>query len=233
MEKFIRKDMTDRQQVNVSKIATVAIGVFAMIFAISISLTSEKLGHSVVEAATIFYALSVVVLPAFLFAVLSPRASSAMIWILASLCWGMNFATTTWHIATQAVSARWQDGEPLGLAGSISIWWIVIPILVAVVPFLIWQSERRKDGQIHLVRLGFTLLPLGYGLGTTLWYLCSNFIPVDGPKTLSFQWVGFPGIVLFLVGGVIFLHFSKKQPLHKYQGLTLKTSKEPLLPADD
>lgn len=232
-EKFINKDMTDRQQVNISKIATVVIGVFAMAFAITISLTSEKLGHSVVEAATIFYALSVVVIPAFLFAVLSPRASSAMIWILASLCWGMNFATTTWHIATKYVSAHWQEGEPLGLGGPISIWWIVIPLLVTVVPFLIWRSARRKDGALHLVRLGITLLPLGYGLGATLWYLCSNFIPVDGPKTLSFQWVGFPGTVLFLVGGVIFLHFSKKQPLHKYQGLTLKTSNEPVLTSDD
>ena len=53
-----------------SRIATVAIGVFAMAFAITISLTSEKLGHSVVEAATIFYALSVVIVPAYLFAVL-------------------------------------------------------------------------------------------------------------------------------------------------------------------
>lgn len=228
-EKFIKRDMTDRQQVNVSKIATVAIGVFAMAFAITISMTSEKLGHSVVEAATIFYALGVVVIPAFLFAVLSPKASSAMIWILASLSWGMNFATTTWHIATKYVAAHWQDGEPLGLGGPISVWWVVIPLLVSIVPFMIWISARRKDNQLHLGRLSLALLPLGYGLGATIWYLSSSFIPVEGPKALSFQWVGFPGTLLFLVGGFIFLKFSKEQPLSKYQGLTLKTCDEEVI----
>ena len=225
-QRFIKSDISDKEQVKVSRLATVAIGIFAMAFAITISLTSKELGHSVVEAATIFYALSVVIIPAYLFAVLSPRASSAMIWILAALCWGMNFATVTWHIATKYVATHWHEGEPLGLGGPISAWWFIVPVCIAVIPFLVWLSARRRDGELHLGRLSVVLFPLGYGLGTLIWYLCSHLIPWEGPKALSFQWVGFPGIVLFLVGGVIFLHFSKEQPLHKYQGLTLKTSKE-------
>ncbi len=232
-QRFINKDLNDKDQVKVSRIATVAIGVFAMAFAITISLTSKELGHSVVEAATIFYALSVVIVPAYLFAVLSPKASSAMIWILASLCWGMNFGTTTWHIATKYVAAHWKEGEPLGLAGPISPLWFIIPVAIAIIPFFVWLAARRKDGQLHLGRLSIMLFPLGYGLGTFIWYLCSHLIPWDGPKALSFQWVGFPGTVLFLVGGVIFLYFSKEQPKEKYQGLTLKTSKESILNADE
>jgi len=228
-EKYINKDMNDSKQVKISRIATVAIGVFAMVFAITISLTSKELGHSVVEAATIFYALAVVVTPAFLFAVFSPKASSAMIWVMASLCWGMNFATTTWHIGSKYAAKGWHEGMDMGLAGPISILWVIIPFAVAIVPFLIWLTARKKDGGMHLGRLGMMMFPMGYGLGATIWYLCSNYISWEGPKALSFQWVGFPGLITFFIGGLIFIHFSKKQPEHKYRGLTLATLKDDLI----
>lgn len=228
-QKYLKPDMTEKEQVKASRLGTLIVGVFAMSFGITVSMTSESLGQSVVEASTIFYALTVVVLPAFLFAVLSKRASSTMIWTLASLCWGMNFGTTTWYIVTKYTAERWHSGLPLGLAGPISAWWFGIPVLIAAALFGLWKLAAKRDKSMHIGRLGIALFFLGYGLANILWYMCSHFVSWTGPKALSFQWVGVPGILTFFIAGTIYLAFSKPQPAYKYQGLTIGTMHEPML----
>jgi Na+/proline symporter len=223
---YINSDLSDEKQVKVLRIATTLIGVFAVGVGILITQSSNWLGQTVVESATIFHAFEVIVLPAFLYAVLSKRANSILIWIIASLLWGMKFAMLTWYVITKKAAKDWVEGTPRGLAGPIESEWVIYPLLAFAVMVLFWMWRRKVTGEKCLVTFAASLFPLGYATGTFLWYIFSNMSSIEGPLELSFQWVGFPVTVAFIVLGIIGLKFSKVQPEKKYKGLTLSTLDE-------
>ncbi len=220
---YIDKELSERKQVTISRYATFAIGATAVLVGILISLSSEELGQSVVEAATIFAGLDVIIFPAFLFAVLSRRANTTMIWILAALLWGLQGGTVLWYGLSTYSAKRWYEGAPLGWAGPISIKWVLIPLAIFAVLFVVWLVVRLKTKKAHNELLGISMFPFGWSIAMGLWYYYSNNTPTTKPLALSFQWVGLPTIIVALVGGAICLAFSKPQPKEKYWGLTLST----------
>lgn len=222
---YVNNDLDGRSEVKVSRYATVVTGVFAVSVAVFIAKSSDALGQSVVEAATILNGFDVIVFPAFLYAVISRRTNKVMIWILAALLWGIQFGQVTWYTITAYVAKNWVEGQPLGLGGPISFTWVVIPLVVFVCLFLIWILVRFMTKKFCLPLLGISLAPLGYAIGLALWYFYSNNTEITKPAVLSFQWVGLPAVISFVVIGVILLFFSKEQPKEKYMGLTLGTYK--------
>jgi len=228
-EKYINRKMTDRQQVKVSRISTAVFGIFAIGIGLIVAGSSDWLGQTVVESATIFHVFEVIVFPAFLFAVLSKRSNSTLIWILAALLWGMKFGMLTWYTLSKRAGQVWKDTFELGFGGPVNIYWVLIPIGVAVALFLLWRHVKNKTGKKSLLFLGLAVFPLGYSVATTLWYIFSNTTVAEKPLELSFQWVGFPvTIALFLVG-FVGLKMSKIQAKEKYQGLTLGTMHEEII----
>ncbi len=222
-QKYINKEMTERFQVTVSRYATFIIGAFSVLVGILISVSSEELGQSVVEAATIFAGLDVIIFPAFLFAVLSRRANARMIWILAALLWGLQYGMVLWYGVSTYVAKHWCAGEPLGLSGAISAEWVIVPFMIFLVLFVLWIIVRVKTKKAHNELLGISLFPFGWDIAMMLWYYYSNHTVSDKPLALSFQWVGLPTIVVTIIGGAICLLLSKPAEKEKYWGLTLTT----------
>jgi SSS family transporter len=226
---YVKSDLTGKQEVKISRYATLFIGIFSVSLAMFIAKSSDALGQSVVEATVILGGFDVIVFPAFLFAVISSRANKVMIWILASLLWGIQFGQITWYTITAYVAKNWVQGQPLGLGGPISFTWVAIPLSCFAVIFIAWLLARYKTKKLCLPLLGAALAPLGYSTGLALWYFYSNNTEITKPAVLSFQWVAFPAIISFIVIGGILLLFSKKQPIEKYMGLTLSTCNADLI----
>jgi Na+/proline symporter len=228
-EKYINRKMTDLEQVRVSRLSTALFGIFAIVIGLIVACSSEWLGQSVVEAATIFHVFEVIVFPAFLFAVLSKRANSTLIWILAAFLWGMKAGMLTWYTLSKRAGQVWKDTFELGFGGPVNIYWVLIPVIISAVLFILWRYVKLKTGRKSLLYLGFAIFPLGYGIAMILWYIFSNTTAATKPLELSFQWVGFPVTVALFLVGFIGLKMSKVQPLEKYQGLTLGTMHEDVL----
>ena len=214
--KYVKPSASESEQVVMSRLMTVAVGAFAVGMGIIIAETSETLRQSVVEAATIFGSLGVVILPAYLLAVTTERASGRLIWTLASLCWGISFGAVTWYSFSRT-----------GLTGPIPSSAPVIPatLSAAIAAAGGWMKLARHRGATFVVAA--SLFPLGYGLCMAFWYLMAR---CTGGGQLSFQWVGIMGFMPFLVLGYGYaLLFGKKQEPKKHVGLTLWSMREQVI----
>ena len=207
--KYIKPDMNETRQVTVSRISTAVIGIIAVGIGLLIACASDWLSQTVVEASTIFYAFDAIVFPAFLYAVLSKRANSKLIWITAALLWGLQFGMITWYTLTKKAAQSWQPGDVLGVAGPISAYWILIPAILFAIVFMVWLIARKIKKYSVFLLLPLALFPLGYSIGLTLWVVFSNLLNQGKPLMLSFQWVGFPGIIAYIIIGIIGLALSK------------------------
>jgi Na+/proline symporter len=207
-QKFINKNMDGHDEVRVSRVMTFVIGAFAVGMGLVVCYTSGVLQQSVVEAQTIFAALDIVILPAFIFAVLSRRANSHVIWTFAFLCWGINFGMVNWY---------WSSHQ--GLTGAIPAARVVVPAALACV---IWFAGRfmRESSIARSVAEHLGLAIFGYAGAVGFWHFYAG---VSGGGELSFMWTGVPAFLVFFVGGSIATRISRPQPAAKFQGLTLKT----------
>lgn len=210
-QKFINKNMSGRDEVRVSRIMTFVIGVFAVSLGLLVYYTSGILKQSVVEAQTIFAALDIVILPAFIFAVLSRRASSKVIWTFAFLCWGINFGMVSWY---------WSSHQ--GVTGTISVTRVIWPTVMAAVIWLIGRSMRNASIMKSIAE-HLSLAVFGYAGAIGFWHFYAG---VSGGGELSFLWTGVPAFLVFFVAGSIATRVSPPQPPAKFQGLTLKTMKQ-------
>lgn len=222
-EKYINKKMSERKEVSVSRVATVIFCVSIVITALLIDLSSKLLGQSVVEAMTIFSIFDVIVLPAFLFAVISKRAGSRLIWGMALYLWSMKIGIILWYMLSKYATKNWVAGMSAGYAGPLSMTWVVIPVLLFVILLGIWFCRRFIFNDKSLIFYYASLFPAGFASATLTWYIFSNVCYKGEPLELSFQWVGLPVTVAYLVFGIVGLCFAKVPPSEKYMGLTLGT----------
>ena len=207
---FINPKISEYDQVKLSRWATVLIGTVATILGLMLAIFSETFKQSVVEAATIFEALSVIILPAYLLAVFSKRASSKIIWNMAFLCWGINFSAIAWYMASRSVTGQ----GPLPfvypailLASALGLWMLK----------LLFLKKRLIKTIMHFAAMFLT----GGVAIAWFWFAMSNY---GGGGELSFAWAGMPGLVVFLIGGFGWAWiFGHDQPVEKYQGLTIHT----------
>ncbi|OHB55253.1 MAG: hypothetical protein A2Y12_11825 [Planctomycetes bacterium GWF2_42_9] len=212
-QKYFNNAMSEMRQVFICRVAVIVIGVFSMIIGLVVTMTSNIYSQSVVEAAAIFSALNVVALPAFYFAVFSNRVTSKIIWFMASFCWGIDLGTIRWYTASQS-----------GLIGMIPYSYISIPVVVFIILFILSAIIRFRWIIASQILKGSSLLSLGFSVSMFIWYVYANHL---GGGKLSFQWVVFPGSIVFLVVGTIAIKLFGKTPHpSKYMGLTWSTLKE-------
>ena len=211
---YCRPDASERQQVKVARILTVVIGVFAMSLALFITLSSVVLRESVVEAGVIWAALGTVVAPVFLVGFTTRRVTARTIWIVTLLTWGVNFGMTTWYVASKR-----------GVTGPASALWVLVPLgLALVLAGVAWARSRDDRGRLFPALL-WALFPAGYAAAALFWFACSHLL---GGGVLSFQWVGFPGLLVFLGLSYGSTLFKKSYDPTRTAGLTLWSQHEPV-----
>lgn len=221
--RYFKKNLDEPGQVKVSRIATVTIGLLAIALGLLVSTSAETLRQSVVEASTVFNAFDAIVIPAFLFAVLSKRASTVLVWVTAGVVWGVKLAMITWFFASQYVMKTFTVGSDPSWAGPQGIGLIIWPLAVTLLTWIIWAIYKyRNPDKRYMILLTLASSAAGALVGAVIWYIVSNTLLAQGEgKALSFTWVALPSIVSYAVLGTIWLLTGPVPPKEKYQGLTL------------
>jgi Na+/proline symporter len=225
-QKYINKKIDSRQEVKISRWATFIVGFVAISLGLLLNVSGRWLAQSVVEIGVLFGLFSAIILPAFLFAVLSPRANSMLIWLLLFYSIGDGIAIKIWYALSRSTKQAWKMGEPLSWAGPISYWYVILPCLITLIFIALWcifKFLQKSRMMISSLMLGF--MGLGFSLGMLVWYVFSNTLIGNEPQACSFAF----HLPLTLIVGFITLRFCPKRPLEEYQGLTLGTISEPVI----
>ncbi len=210
--KYINPSATEGRQYAIARILTVAIGVIAIAVALSIAGTASKLRETVVEAGAIWNSYGIVLGPVFLITVCSRKVNSRVIWVGLTFSWGVITGMITWYVSSKN-----------GLEGAIPIKTILIPLAVAGFLFLV-AALLKISRKSHVFSAGLlAVFALAYSFSTSFWYYSGRY--TEG-GVLSFQWVQFPGIFIFLFVGFGLLLFCRKPEKKKHFGLTLWSTGE-------
>jgi SSS family transporter len=223
--RFINNNISPSQEVKVSRYATLAVGVIAVVFGLSLEFTGQWLKSSAAEIGVLFALVGEVTLPAFLFAVLSKRANSRLIWWLTAYGFGSTLVHKFWFVASTNAFNNWKPGMDLGWAGKLSFTWPLISLgigLLIVILAILIHKKHRIAGMISEL---FAAAAFGVCEVFTMWALYSNLYITDQPCARSFAF-NIPTVLLI---GWIVLYFCPKQPKKKYQGLTIFTLKEEII----
>lgn len=227
-QKFINKNMTSIQEVKVSRWATLIVGLVAIIMAVLLDSSGKWLVQSAAEIGVLFALFSSIILPAFLFAVLSARANSMLIWLLTFYSIGDGVAMKIWYALSRVTKQAWLPGDPLSWAGPISFWYALVPFLTGLFFVGLWFVLKRKyhlKNKITVCSLLTGAFLFGTAQGILVWCIFSNVLITNMPEARSFAF----GLPLNLIVGFIALRFCPEQPREKYQGLTLGTINEPII----
>ena len=230
-QKFINRRLDDEGQVRVSRWATFGVGAFSMILAMGLALSAGWLGQTVAEVGVLFGVLGAVVLPAFLFAALSPRANARLIWCYTFYAFGETIAMNLWYALSRSARRAWEEDptRAWGWADKLEARYALLPLaagaVLAAAHFLpAWR--RRWPGKLSGL-LGMLLL--GAAEGMLLWYGFSHYYIDAEPLERSFNF----GPPVSLALAFIILFFCPRQPRGKCQGLTLGTLGQPLADMTD
>jgi hypothetical protein len=214
------------QEVKTSRWATLSVGIIAIGLGLLLDGSGKWLAQSAAEIGVLFYLFNSIILPAFLFAVLSPRANSRLIWLLMFYSIGSGVAMKIWYALSRATKQAWNPGEPLSWAGPISFMYVLTPLIIGIFFIVLWfvfKSKRKLKLLVSSLMVG--ALGLGVTQGMLVWYIFSNALIDKSPMARSFMFY----LPLNLIIGFIALQCCPRQPREKYQGLTLGTINEPIL----
>ena len=146
-QKFINKKMDGKQEVRISRWATLIVGIIAIGLGLLLDTSGKWLAQSAAEIGVLFVLFSTIILPAFLFAVLSPRANSMLIWLLTFYSIGDGISAKIWYALSRSTKQAWKAGDPLGWAGPISYWYAILPLLAGMIFVAFWfiAKSHRKN----------------------------------------------------------------------------------------
>ncbi|WP_294504049.1 hypothetical protein [uncultured Victivallis sp.] len=206
--RLFRPELDEAGQVAVSRLCTVCVGIFTALLASLIAVFSERFRQSVVEVQVVFDAFSVVILPVFLLAVLTRKASPGIAWPFCFLCWGMNMGGIYWYTAAlSGLVENRQELMPQLAAG------LILTATALAAAWLLRKSGWRK----FFLYGGLGIAGFSCQLLFWFWRLC-----VGCEAGLGFSWVGIMGQLTFLAGGfVITLLFGRNAPPEKSEGFTI------------
>ncbi len=233
--RFINKKLDNTGEVRIARRATILIGLFAIVFGISLDWSARFLMAAVNEIGTLFATLiGAAVLPAYLFAVLSKRSSTTLIWSLTIFGLGESIIGKVWYASSHAAVIRINQmlatgltEVPLGWAGPLPYLYFIVPCLAGLGLCAEWllKPEKRESFKVKTAALTGVAL-LGVASIALQWCLYSHFgLEAGQPGVRSFAF----GLPMTLIAGFIALRFCKVQPREKYQGLTLSTIHMPVL----
>ncbi len=225
-QKYIDKKICSRKEVRVSRWATLIVGCIAIILGLLLDSSGKWLAQSAAEIGVLFALFSAIILPAFLFAVLSPRANSMLIWMLMFYSIGDGVAAKIWYALSRSTKQAWQTGSSLSWAGPISYWYAAIPLVAGLFFIVLWYIlKSRRKSKMSIASLFCGVFFLGIAQGMLIWVAFSVMLIDDKPEALSFAF----HLPLTLLVGFIALRFCPVQPREKYQGLTIGTINEPII----
>ncbi len=226
-QKFINKNMDAAGEFRVSRNATLIIGAFAVILALALDFSGKWLEQSVSEVGTLFWLIGAAILPAFLFAVLSGRANSKLIWCYTFFAFGEGIAMNVWYALSRSSLQAWEKDPAAGFgwAGKLDfayVWPWLAAGLVLLTPYLVKTWRGTVKSKLSVLT-GFMLL--GAAEGMLIWYFFSNAMITDVPQARSFAF----SLPISFLGAFVILWFCPKQPREKYQGLTLSTLNQEII----
>ena len=229
--KFINKKMDDKKELQVSRYATLWIGIVTMGLGLLIHSSGQWFSQSMAEVGAIFGILGAATIPAFLFAVLSSRASTKLIWGYAFFAFGEVISKNIWYALSTTSFLAWKADPSAGFgwAGKQEPTYLLLTVAFMAVsgfPYLIKSLRSRRIVQI--MAFG-SITAAGLALGLLEWYFFSNFYIVDQPMARSFAF-HFP---FGFIGAFIILWFCPVQPEKKYKGLTVSTLGHPIAALED
>ncbi len=228
-QKFINRALPAGDEVRVSKLATLWIGVFAILFGLALELSGKWLTQSVSEVGTIFGLLGAAILPAFLFAVLSNRANAKLIWGYTCFAFGEGIAMNCWYALSRSSEQAYRQDPAAGFgwAGPLEFACVAIPLALGVLPGLPYLRRSLRNNWRGKLSGLVSMLCFGVAEAMLIWYLYSQSI-TDTPRARSFAFF----LPVSFLGAFLILWFCPKQPREKYQGLTLATLGQPILHAN-
>ena len=256
--KFINKNLSPEGEVNVSKVATICIGLFTILFGLALNLSGKWLQQSVAEVQTIFYVLGCATLPAFLCAVLSKRANSKLIWAYTFFGFTEAIGSNMWYALSRTSEQAYHKAAELGAdalaaftaehqsfihrlflkdpafgwAGRTTLWTWAIPALIGLLcclPYLFSKQTKKSVATIAGSLVG--MLFLGFALSMAIWCFYSNLLimPSNIEGALPQARSFNFNLPLSFLGTFVALLFCPVQPKEKYQGLTVWTINQPVL----
>lgn len=225
--RFINKNMTNKQEVRVAKIATLVIGVVAVGLALALNISGTWLSQSVTEVGALFGIIGAITLPAFLFAALSKRSSSLLIWSYTFFAFGETMLQNFWYAMSRSSFQAWEKDPSVGWgwAGKLPISYPLLFLVVGLIlitPFVIKQTRKYFASKVAYFA---GLIVLGISFRAFVWWAYSTAYITDVPKECSFAF----GLPLSLIFTFIILWFCPVQPEKKWRGLTFDTAGEEIL----
>lgn len=224
-QKFFNRNMPKEREVPVLRWATVLIGLFAIALGILLDISGRWLEQSVAEVGTLFYMIGAAILPAFLFAVLSSRANSRLIWGFTFFAFGESVAMNCWYTLSRASLQAFEADSSAGWgwAGKLALIHVIWPLAIGILLLIPWAALRRRwYGKLAGL---LSLAWLGAVEGMLVWYAYSNCMITDAPRARSFAFF----LPISFLGAFLLLWFCPRQPREKYQGLTLATLGQEIL----
>ncbi|MBE6355966.1 MAG: sodium/solute symporter [Lentisphaerae bacterium] len=217
--RFINKKATPQQEMKILKWATIIIGVVAIVFALALNVAGQWLKQSATEVATIFGLLGFCTLPAYLFAVISKRANSTLIWAYTFFATGEAISQNIWYTLSRNAVHLWEADPSVGFGwgGKLPAIYMIVPSVIGILLIIPWCVIKKKI----VARIsGFAgMFVLGFAFRLFIWWAYSSYFVTDRPLDCSFAFF----MPVSFVIAFIALWFCPVQPEKKWRGLTLST----------
>lgn len=216
---FINKKCTPEKEMKILKMSTIILGVIAVFSALALDWSGQWLKQSATEVATIFGLLGFCTLPAYLFAVISKRANSLLIWAYTFFATGEAISQNIWYTLSRNAVHRWEADPSVGFGwgGKLPLIYVIIPAVIGILLCVFWVFYRKKLAAKISGCVG--IFTLGFAFRLFLWWAYSSYNVTDRPLDCSFAF--FMPASFFIA--LIALRFCPVQPEHKWKGLTLGT----------
>ena len=140
---------------------------------------------------------------------------------------GGGIAGSTWYVLSREAEQHWKAGDPLGWAGPLDVQYVLIPLVIGLVLVLIGYLLQKHGKSIWYWGSNYAIATtvLGIAFGMLQWYLFSQFLIDDLPRSKSFAF----GLPVDLIIAAIVCRCFPVQKTEKWQGLTLGTLGQEIL----
>ena len=219
-QKYFNPNIDEAHQFIISWRAILIFGIFCTLMALLVKYSSSVLSETFVEMNTIFAVAGIVGFPAYIFAVLSHKASSRFVWRLFGIMVGLQSGTTIWYAVSRRCVLVWKEGDALGWAGPIDIWPFLTMCVISIVFWVLYKLAIAKWPKWQDQLLAIPMLPLGMAVSMLIWYIVSHELIVTKPKDLSFMWVTLPPTISYILICTYTHFFGPEQPKEKYENLS-------------
>ena len=218
-QKYFNPDIDEQRQFIISWRAVLIFGLFCTSMALLLKYSSSMLSETFVEMTTIFAIGGAIGFPAYIFAVLSRKASSRFVWRLFGIMTGLQSGTTIWYAVSRRTTTTWKEGDALGWGGPIPIWPFLLMCAMSIVIWVLYKLAIAKWPKWKDQLLAIPMLPFGMTVSMLIWYIVSHASIIDKPRDLSFQWGHLPLVISYIVICAYTHFFGPEQPKEKYEGL--------------